>query len=117
MKSTDNYHGKLFNKGNSVCVSLRTEFNCVDAVTRNSQKSKYCHYALDIFCIALCKIIRSHESVKFLLVESRNPANDWSPESKFHGQRNPESITWNPESTAWNPESKTVLDSLTRDDL
>ena len=70
MKSTDNYHGKLFNKGNSAFVSLRTEFNCVDAVTRNSQKSKYCHYALDIFCIASCKIIRSHESVKFLLVES-----------------------------------------------
>ena len=28
-----------------------------------------------------------------------------------------ESSTWNPESEAWNPESKTVLDSLTCDDL
>ena len=26
LTSTDNYHGKLFNKGNSACVSLGTEF-------------------------------------------------------------------------------------------
>ena len=55
----------------------------------------------------------------------RNPR-IWNPE---YSTRNPESYyrlgftnslessTWNPESKAWNPESKTVLDSLTCDDL
>ena len=78
------------------------------------------HYARDIFCIAPCKIIRSHESEKRFACgicnpaqDIRNPANDRNPESKFHWQRDPESITRNPESTEWNPESKTVLDSLT----
>ena len=33
----------------------------------------------------------------------RNPANDWNPESKFHWQRDLESITRNPESTEWIP--------------
>ena len=44
---------------------------------------------------------------------SRNPTNDWNPESKFHWQRL-ESSTCNLESMARNPDSKTVLDSLTR---
>ena len=47
---------------------------------------------------------------------TRNPTNDWNPESKFHWQRL-KSSTWNPESTAWNPESRTMLDPLTRSDV
>ena len=75
------------------------------------------------------KGIRIPETVKFLLVNSgileygtqktaqgiRNSTNDCNPESKFHWQRL-ESSSWNPESTEWNPESKTVLDSLVRDE-
>ena len=43
----------------------------------------------------------------------RNPANEWNLESRFHWQKNPESITWNPESIAWNPKFKIVLNYLT----
>ena len=36
--------------------------------------------------------------------------------TSVQGIRNPTN-DWNPEFTAWNPESKTVLDSLTWDDM
>ena len=86
-----------------------------------------------------CKCIRTLESGKFLLVESkirehfargiRNPGL-WNPEwssstpkshegmesrTQFHWKRL-ESSTRNPQSTEWDPESKTVFFSLTSGD-
>ena len=54
------------------------------------------------------------ESGKFLLVESGILG--FGIRNSDQGIRNPTN-DWNPESTAWNPESKTVLDSLTWDDM
>ena len=67
-----------------------------------------------IFIYRPSKVIRVPEAGKFSLVECGILG--FGIRNSVQGIRNPTN-DWNPEFTAWNPESKTVLDSLTWDDM